>query len=109
MKINSINNLPFLRFGRQIPISELEQKYIDQLPVKGKFITSAEEEGDTLEITQADNITKFVMTFKDGKKFSLMESYNHKSHTITYYDEDGNTVKVDRIGDENEGEEFVKI
>lgn len=94
MFINAINNMRFLNFGSKnnIDIKTISPQIIDQLAASGKYILSAAEDGDTLEITQGDNVTKFVTTFVDGKKVKQEDFYNGNPAVTTYFDEDGNPI-----------------
>lgn len=99
--------MPF-RARREIPANELKQTITEQLPAQGKWIKSAFEvtdEGpvDYLEITQGDDIAKFVSRFVDGKIVCQEESYNGNKPTFWTFDEKGVKIKQEEKKTGTEG------
>ncbi len=101
--------MPF-KARKEISKDKLEKTIKDQLPAQGKWIASAVEvtdEGsmDYLEITQGDNIAKFVSRFVDGKIFCQEESYNGNKPTFWTFDENGNRIKQEEPKTEEPAQE----
>ncbi len=92
--------MPF-RARKEISEKNLKPEIIQQLIAHGQWITSAVEvtdEGpvDYLEITQGDNIAKFVSRFVDGKIVYQEESYNGNEPVFWQFDENGVRIKQEK-------------
>lgn len=97
--IFKINANMLFKARKAIAVEQLKPEIIEQLPAHGKWITSAIEvknEGpvDYLEITQGDEIAKFVSRFENGKLVLQEESYNNNKPAIWIFNEAGSKVRI---------------